>query len=192
MDAGRTGITHQSAKFTLTGNRVFNNQGGEVWDLSDSLAELYETAQRHEGATHQLAKRGKAGMLDKNVDVKDWIKADNSHGFIRVYVPGNTNFTNSHLIPLTLSTSAHQVCLKLGITINALHVQINGDIIRRLDPYEHPLVIQNDYLSVLGFTQITRIQEEGAKEELGYLIRFYAGTVTMYMYISTFYACSFV
>lgn len=38
-------VTHQSARLTLTGGRVFGPEHREeVWDLSDSLADLYETS----------------------------------------------------------------------------------------------------------------------------------------------------
>ena len=91
-----------------------------------------------------------------------------------MYAP-DVGYSKSQMVPCTLSTSAHKICLMLGISLNALHVQLNGDIIRRLDPYEHPLVLQNEYLAGLGYNDIVRIQEEGTKEDLGYLIRFYAG-----------------
>lgn len=47
--------------------------------------------------------------------------------------------------------------------------------VRRLDPYEHPLVVQNDYLTRLGYTDIGRMQEQGLSEDLGYLVKFFAG-----------------
>lgn len=97
-----------------------------------------------------------------------------THGYIQVHAP-DTNFSRSQLIPLTLSTSAHKVCLMLGISLNALHIQLHGDIIRRLDPYEHPLVLQNEYLAGLGYSDISRIQHEGLMDDLCYLIKFYAG-----------------
>ena len=171
---GRTpALTHQSAKFTLTGNRVFANQKEELWDLSDSLMELYEANQTANlNATLQITKKGK--HLNRNVDVKDWLSKDTTHGFIRVFAP-EADSSRSQLVPCTLSTSAHKICLMLGISLNALHVQMNGDIIRRLDPYEHPLVIQNEYLAGMGYSDIGRIQTNGVEEELSYYIRFYAG-----------------
>lgn len=174
LENGRVpALTHQSAKFTLTGNRVFANQKEELWDLSDSLMELYEANQTANlNATLQITKKGK--HLSKNVDVKDWLSKDTTHGFIRVFAP-EADSQRSQLVPCTLSTSAHKICLMLGISLNALHVQMNGDIIRRLDPYEHPLVLQNEYLAGLGFNDISRIQQEGVNEELGFLIRYYAG-----------------
>ncbi len=178
LENGRTApLTHQSAKLTLTGNRVFgNNYQEDLWDLSDSLLELYEANQNANlNATLQLTKKSK--ILDKNVNVQEWLSKDTTHGFIRVYAP-DVQYSKYQLVPCTLSTSVHKVCLLLGISLNALHVQLNGDVIRRLDPYEHPLVLQNEYLAGLGFNDIIRIQEEGPKEELGYLIRFYAGEVS--------------
>jgi len=63
----------------------------------------------------------------------------------------------------------------VGVAPNSLHVQFGGDIIRRLDPYEHPLVLQNEYLSKIGFHDFLRIQKEGLSVDLGYLIRFFSG-----------------
>ena len=167
-------LTHQSAKLTLTSNRVFgHNYSHDLWDLSDSLLELYEANQNANlNATLQLTKKSK--ILDRDVNVQEWLSKDTTHGFIRVYAP-DVQYSKCQLVPCTLSTSAHKICLLLGISLNALHVQLNGDVIRRLDPYEHPLVLQNEYLAGLGFSDIIRIQEEGPSVDLGYLIRFYAG-----------------
>ena len=165
-------LTHQSARFSLTGNRVFSNQRDELWDLSDSLMELYEQNQ-NENMTNTL-QMAKKCRLDRDVDVREWLAKDTTHGFIRV-CPPDENYGHSQLVPCSLSTTAHKICHILGISVNALHIQLNGDIIRRLDPYEHPLVLQNEYLSGLGYSDIQRMQEEGMHEEIRYIICFYAG-----------------
>ncbi|KAG8442479.1 hypothetical protein GDO86_011320 [Hymenochirus boettgeri] len=56
-----------------------------------------------------------------------------------------------------------------------LYVQVHGEICRRLEPYEKPLQIQNDYLFQLGFRDLCRVQEEGMEPEIGSLVRFYTG-----------------
>ena len=174
-DRGRL-MTHQSAKLTLTGNRVFGHKHAEeVWDLSDSLAELYEASAPPPPA-HAAAAAAPRGL--QQTDVTDWLSRDVAHGFIRVYPPDMSCFVNSQLMPLTLSTTAHKVCLLLGLAVNALHVQLSGDKVRRLDPDERPLAIQHHYLATLGYTDVTRIQEEGAKEELAYLVKFYSGSIS--------------
>ena len=173
-------LTHQSAKLTMTGNRVFHGRKEDVWDLTDSLAELYE----HEHRLESISVYGQhSRLLDrevKSVNISDWIALDTGNGFIRVYSPEMSNFHNSQLVPCSLSTTVHKIGLQLGTSSTSLHVQLNGDIVRRLDPHELPLVIQNDYLAGLGFTNITRIQEEGAKEELAYLIKFYSGIYILF------------
>ena len=189
-DRGRQ-MTHQSAKLTLTGNRVFGQgQSEDVWDLSDSLAELYDVAalqlQAASGAAdHVSGKKQKhapvaaASMTSQAsqqpINTREWLEQNPGNGFIRVYPPDMSCFGNSQLVPCTLSTTAHKACLALGLAVNALHIQLNGDKVRRLDPYEHPLVIQNEYLTTLGFGDERRIQEEGAKEELAYQVKFYSG-----------------
>ena len=190
-DRGRQ-MTHQSAKLTLTGNRVFGQGHSEdVWDLSDSLAELYDVAARqlqhatttadHVGANKKKNAASSTSMTShatyhpQQTNTHDWLNANPGNGFIRVYPPDMSVFGNSQLVPCTLSTTAHKVCLALGLAVNALHIQLNGDKVRRLDPYEHPLVIQNEYLATLGFADERRIQEEGAKEDLAYQVKFYSG-----------------
>ena len=173
LNPGRNaGLTHQSTKFSLTGDRVFSgDHQEEMWDLSDSLAELHDVVNRS-SAADSLALRQRQ---DRDVNIADWIGADVGSGFIRVYPPNVNSYATSYLIPCTLTTTAHQVCLMLGISLNSLHVQCNGDIIQRLDTYEHPLMLQNEYLVGIGYCDLDRIQEEGTCEDLGYLIRFYYG-----------------
>ncbi|XP_014669516.1 PREDICTED: PH domain leucine-rich repeat-containing protein phosphatase 2-like [Priapulus caudatus] len=110
---------------------------------------------------------------EKLLEMDGWL-GDTNHGFMRVYDP-NSHAMKSRCLPCSLGTTCHQICLKLGIQSNALHLQYNGDVIRRLEPYDHPLALQNEYLSKIGYSDICRIQEVGQSKELGYLIRFYAG-----------------
>ena len=217
-------VTHHSTKLTLTGNRVFtNNQKEDMWDLTDSLAELYEVSQKFESVNNTTGGTASTVQLNsrrvpassaassvanfrqnnnnntmtelhqKEVDIQDWLSKDPTHGFIRVYPSSNASsqvYGKSQLVPCTLSTSAHKICLVLGISINALHVQMNGDIIRRLDPYEHPLVLQNEYLTNVGISDMRRIQSEGTLPDLAYLIKFFSGedhtshTFTSFLFLS--------
>ena len=168
------GITHQSAGLSMT-NRVFNQQNDEeLWDLSDSLAELYQDATYQRGGSINRGYNKNRKLEEAKVDVNTWLSKDTNHGFIRVYTP-ESDFRKSQRMPCELTTTAQKLCLMLGAPPNSLHVQLNGDIIRRLDPYDHPLVLQNEYLTSVGHTDLGRIQEEGNKEELGYMIRFYSG-----------------
>lgn len=56
-----------------------------------------------------------------------------------------------------------------------LYVQLHGEAVRRLNPDERPLQVQNDFLFKLGFKDPWRVQEEGLNTEIGSLLRFYAG-----------------
>ncbi|KAK6982025.1 PH domain leucine-rich repeat-containing protein phosphatase 1, partial [Biomphalaria glabrata] len=60
--------------------------------------------------------------------------------FIRVF-QSDTDGTG-RLFPCTLSTPAQKICLQLGIPGNALHVQLSGDVIRRMEAIDCPLAIQ--------------------------------------------------
>ena len=173
-------LTHQSARLTMPDSRVFCDQKEEIWDLTDSVMELYENEHRIDQSAKTLQFVKKSKYLDSDIkssDIQEWLSMDAGNGFIRVYAPDMSNFSYSELVPCTLNTSAHKICLQLGIGINALHIQLNGDTVRRLDPHELPLVIQNDYLVALGYNNIIPIQEEGTKEDLAYLIKFYSGNM---------------
>ncbi|KAK0051379.1 PH domain leucine-rich repeat-containing protein phosphatase 2 [Biomphalaria pfeifferi] len=168
------GITHQSVGLSL------GRGDEETWDLSDSLADLYQAVTRKE---QRAASRHKAHVTpaggsvrvdtDKSLDIQRWLDDDTSHGFIRVF-QSDTDGTG-RLFPCTLSTPAQKICLQLGIPGNALHVQLSGDVIRRMEAIDCPLAIQNEYLAGLGYSDIRYIQEAGPKEDLAYLVRFYAG-----------------
>ncbi|XP_013390226.1 uncharacterized protein LOC106158698 [Lingula anatina] len=167
----RPGITHQSVGLSLKGAGLIGQpEDTDTWDLSDSLADMYDKVMR-EMRQNMPTKKTNG---DKSIDVRAWLEKDTSNGFIRVFIP-DSDLSKSYLIPLTLNTPAGRVCQILGIPPNSLHVQLNGDIIQRLEPYENPLVIQNEYLATIGYTDVTRIQEEGHNPEIGFQIRFYTG-----------------
>lgn len=168
------GITHQSVGLSLGEE--------ETWDLSDSLADLYQAVTRKEqkAATrvkghNRSGSGGGNGRVDSDnkLDIKRWLDDDTSNGFIRVF-QSDTD-PNARLFPCTLSTPAQKICLQLGIPGNALHVQLSGDVIRRMEPFDCPLAIQNEYLAGIGYSDIRYIQEAGPKEDLSFLVRFYAG-----------------
>lgn len=64
-------------------------------------------------------------------------------------------------------------------SIPTLYVQLHGEAVRRLSPDERPLQIQNDFLFKLGFKDPWRVQEEGLNTEIGSLLRFYAGKISI-------------
>ncbi|XP_069113658.1 PH domain leucine-rich repeat-containing protein phosphatase 2-like isoform X2 [Argopecten irradians] len=164
------GLTHQSVGLSL------HKHGDEdTWDLSDSLADLY----------HEVNKRDKEALDQSNEEEeepdnnnkvysidKQWIDQDTSNGFIRVF---DSNSESSRLFPSTLSTTAQKICFQCGRPPNSLHIQFNGDIIRRLEPFDSPLALQNEYLQKIGYRDIHKIQEMGSNDCLPWLVKFYAG-----------------
>ncbi|CAH1779251.1 unnamed protein product [Owenia fusiformis] len=149
---------------------VANDNEEEIWDLSDSLADLYaSTVQVGQLSASQLIRFDRSDS-----DKRQWLESDPENGFVRIYA-ADSDFRKSQLVPCNISTTAHKISLRLGIPPNSLHVQFNGDIIKRVSPHQCPLVMQNEYLEGLGYTSLRRIQDEGASMELGYLIRFYTG-----------------
>lgn len=145
----------------------------DSWDVSESHSDDHDRSPAASSSSSSSFTRSQ--LTEKQIETENWL-SDTNHGFIRVYDP-NTHAMKSRCIQCSLITTCHQVCLKLGIQSNALHLQYNGDVIRRLEPYDHPLALQNDYLTRIGYSDICRIQEVGQSKELGYLIRFYAGTL---------------
>ena len=140
----------------------------DTWDLSDSIVDLYKESNKYDGVHLQSPVTRKT-----EVDVNSWITEDTNNGFVRVY---KSEFdSNPRLFPCTLSTTAQKLCIQSGMPPNSLHVQFNGDIIRRLEPFDSPLALQNDYLHKIGYTDQQKIQEVGAMEDLSYLVKFYAG-----------------
>jgi len=180
---------HPSARYSLTGPGAFGVGGGSVgrrsssgrdeelvWDLSESLAELYEKDQRREAAMTVRRSADAGESTTSKVDVASWLVADPGNGFVRVFAPGGVGVRASRLVPCTLTTTAHKVCLQLGVPGTSLHIQLAGDAVRRLEPHDQPLRIQNEYLTTLGYASVAAIQAEGISEDLVYLVKFYSGT----------------
>jgi hypothetical protein len=64
----------------------------------------------------------------------------------------------------------------MGLSGGSLHVQYAGDAtVRRLEPHDLPLIIQNEFLAGLGYESVATLQAAGVAEELSYLVKFYAG-----------------
>ncbi|ESO82713.1 hypothetical protein LOTGIDRAFT_155730 [Lottia gigantea] len=163
-DIIKPGLTHQNAALTMA-----TNGDSETWDLSDSLADLYTN--QNQVISSKFRAHGK--FEDRNIDITKWLDTDPSYGCIRVY--HSEQESSSRLFPCTLTTPAQKICLHFGIPSNSLHIQQNGDIIRRLEPFDCPLAIQNDYLTGIGYTDHRCRQEIGADDLTSYLIKFYAG-----------------
>lgn len=140
----------------------------DTWDLSDSIVDLYKEVNKYDGVHNQSPTNRKA-----KVDVQEWICEDTKNGFVHVY--RSDADTHPRMFPCTLETTAQKLCIQCGMPPNSLHVQLNGDIIRRLEPFDNPLAIQNDYLQSIGYTDQKKIQEIGSMEDLAYLVKFYAG-----------------
>lgn len=146
---GSSVMTHQSARHSLTGDRMIRarstsstsaagstvsggvdrggsaTDGGEpVWDLSDSLAELYENEQLRQVAKLHgtVSSSTSAGSTlpelfpdgNTKIDVESWLAASPDNGFIRVYSalqpgPGGVRGRSggpSRLVQCDMSTTA--------------------------------------------------------------------------------------
>lgn len=151
------------------GKSVFGKTNDDdTWDLSDSIVDLYKEVNKYDGVHNQSPITGKP-----KVDVKEWIQEDTNNGFVHVFRSDTDKYPR--MFPCTLSTTAQKLCVQCGMPPNSLHVQLNGDIIRRLEPFDSPLAIQNEYLQNIGYTDQRKIQEIGTMEDLAFLVKFYAG-----------------
>jgi len=145
----------------------------DAWDLSDSLVELYETEQRHEALRSSLSGSSTTAVPQVS-SIQSWLNVDRANGFIRVFPPDRHG--PSQLVPCSLSTTTHRLCLQLKISNAALHVQFCNGFVQRLEPQSYPLGIQNDFLANLGHSDIAGIQEEGSSEDLQHLVKFFSGS----------------
>ena len=147
----------------------------DLWDVNDSLVELYETEKRQEVLRSSLS-GSTAAAIPRISNAQSWLNADRANGFIRIFTPDSRG--SSQLVPCSLSTTTHRLCLQLAISNTALHVQFSNTVVQRLEPQSYPLGIQNDFLANLGHSDVASIQEEGSSEDLQYLVKFFNGNVS--------------
>jgi hypothetical protein len=120
--------------------------------------------------------------LNNQNNTDDWLLLDSNNGFIRLYDPNDTSpslYSRSKLVPCSMRTTIEQICSRLNndLVPGTWYVQYHGDRIRHLRPDERPLFIQHDYLLSIGYSSVQRLQQEGDKHDLGYLIRFLSGKI---------------
>ncbi|KAL4235210.1 PH domain leucine-rich repeat-containing protein phosphatase 2 [Mactra antiquata] len=153
--------SHSDTTFSKTNDE-------DIWDLSDSIVDLYKEVNKYDGVRSMTP-------VNKNnkIDNEEWLNEDTNNGFVHVY--RSDTDTHPRMFPCTLTTTAQKLCIQCGMPPNSLHVQLNGDIMRRLDPFDSPLAIQNEYLQNIGYFEQRKIQEIGTTEDLAYLVKFYAG-----------------
>ena len=113
-------------------------------------------------------------------NIDEWLSLDSNNGFIRLYDPNDTStptYSRSKLVPCSMRTTIEQICSRSNNELDSRtwYVQYHGDRLRHLRPDERPLFIQHDYLLSIGYSSVQRLQEEGDKHDLGYLIRFLSG-----------------
>lgn len=113
--------------------------------------------------------------------IDEWLSLDSNNGFIRLYDPNDTTttppYSRSKLVPCSMRTTIEQICTRSNNELDSRtwYVQYHGDRLRHLRPDERPLFIQHDYLLSIGYSSVQRLQDEGDKHDLGYLIRFLSG-----------------
>ncbi|KRX27148.1 PH domain leucine-rich repeat-containing protein phosphatase 1 [Trichinella nelsoni] len=103
-----------------------------------------------------------------------WLLGSIDRGFIRLYDP-DAQLASSLVVPCSLETTCLQIASRLSVDPDDLHVQFNGDMLKRLLLDDRPLAIQNKFLASIGIRNVDRQQAIGDDVDLGHMIRFYAG-----------------
>eukprot|EP00118_Oscarella_pearsei_P011392 m.76250 g.76250 ORF g.76250 m.76250 type:complete len:1352 (+) comp35977_c0_seq2:239-4294(+) len=110
------------------------------------------------------------------VDEDEWLNESPGNGFVRVFFADSSR---SRLLQCKTSTTATELARMAGFHRNDqtshLFMQTSAFMTRRLKPGECPLKLQNNHLEALGYDDITRIQDEGRRDELGNFVRFVVG-----------------
>ncbi|XP_052006771.1 PH domain leucine-rich repeat-containing protein phosphatase 2-like [Xyrauchen texanus] len=115
---------------------------------------------------------------------RDWLKGDAQRGCVCLYGasepqppasgPQTTSTTQPDLklVLCSTNTTVEELCAQRDV--QGLYLQLHGDLIRRLDPSEHPLQMVYDYLTAMGYVDPLRVQQEAANSDLSCMIRFYS------------------
>ena len=177
------GVTpsHANPHSTMAEKRLFTQKSSDIWDLRDAVLEVQANEQRLE-SNLRLNQTGISNFQDfphrfNSTEISTWLSQSTNNGFIRVFPPDSNKLSKSRLVACSTDTTSSHICNQLNIT--SLHMQLNGDRIRRLNSHDLPLMLQNDFLVSLGFSNILRMQQEALHEDLQHLIMFHAG---LYLY----------
>ncbi|KAM4592668.1 PH domain leucine-rich repeat-containing protein phosphatase 2 [Odontesthes bonariensis] len=116
---------------------------------------------------------------------RDWLKGDTQRGCVCLYggmvdpqppasgpQASSTPQTDLQLVLCSTSTTVEELCAQRDG--KGLYIQLHGDLVRRLDPFERPLQMVYDYLTSMGYVDPMRVQHEAANSDLSCLIRFYS------------------
>ncbi|XP_053305347.1 PH domain leucine-rich repeat-containing protein phosphatase 2 [Spea bombifrons] len=119
---------------------------------------------KRSGSKNCLSQRSCLGSRER-----EWLREDPGRGCVYLY---GADQGCPDVVLCTVDTSASEICASEGR--DCLYVQLNGDLIRKLDPQERPLRMIYTYLADLGFHDAVRIQDEAAHSDLSCMIRFYS------------------
>ena len=106
---------------------------------------------------------------DADEDLLEWLSGSIENGVVQVYTPGSTY---CDLVKCTICTTAETIMAKCFS--KELYVHYGGRM-RKLNPEDRPLYIQNEFLRLVGYDDHKRLQLEGISPELGPLFKFVAG-----------------
>lgn len=106
----------------------------------------------------------------------------NASGWIRIYCgPDRSEFScedPNRMVMVYANSSTIEIVKDMGLPADyTLWVQIGGEKSRRLDETEHPLLVQEEFLKKLGYSDESRRSRLGIDPDLKYLIRFHIGPI---------------
>ncbi|VDM97626.1 unnamed protein product [Thelazia callipaeda] len=123
-------------------------------------------------ANFETFSKRKLAKLERLTSVRkrEWLQSGKDHGFVRLYAPVGTR---SLVYPVTLATTAQDICSVLGF--ESIYLQIGGSRIRSLATGERPLHIQNEILSNIGRETKAECMNAGDATHLTHIFCFFIG-----------------
>lgn len=174
---------YQGFIYQSVGLFIYGKNDDDIWDLSDSIVDLYmEVSEREEQERDKFM--GQLRELKIEVDRK-WLEKDISNGFVRVFQSDSEVFKVFFCILLIF---VYKFCLQCGRFLNFMYIQLNGDIIWRLELFDCLLVIQNEYFQNVGYKDIKKIQQMGLCFDFFWFVKFYVGKM-MIQFVRLFDRC---
>lgn len=146
---------------------------GSAWWASSSNQNLHDSSKsrlRKKDVSINFYEYADSAQESSEESLSTWMGQDPRRGVIRVYQPGSSY---SDVVRCTVDTEGDEVMGRCLVT--ELYLHYGTGLIRQVNVWDKPLLMQNEFLKSLGFSNIRRIQKEGMKTDLAPLFKFVAG-----------------
>ncbi|XP_078800607.1 PH domain leucine-rich repeat-containing protein phosphatase 2 isoform X2 [Oryzias latipes] len=169
-------VVHQAGLNHTTGRGSRSGPGAH----SATGIRVLKRNMKRNGSRSCVTRKSRFGSRER-----DWLKGDTQRGCVCLYrgtaeppPPSSGPQTSSNpqtdlqLVLCSTSTTVDELCAQRDG--QELYIQLHGDLVRRMDSSEQPLQMVYDYLTSMGYADLTRVQHEAANSDLSCLIRFYS------------------